>query len=410
MSDEDFEIPDYWFQPFVNPTSRPRRRRRTPPDTPPGTAERPLPVFGQPYPAPPSVTNETGSLRQVPADDAFVAPIPPPRIVVPPKVPTPTAPPPPVTGPPPSVTGPSPADAFPRQLPIGRSVPVAAGVLRAARDLSVAGVLSWVWTLAFGPSFGFGWRERSLFDPLPQPTGPPRRTRRPGATVSPNAPQPFWDQTYRPGYRGLPGWLRPIRGPFPLPGGVDPSTRSVPDVRNPPRAMPTRPRTLPGGSSTVSPVLAPAGWTLGDPIAGPGYDPFTYTPPPSPAPHAPPRAIPRSTPADFPWPDGFNYPSPFGNPRVGTRPRTRPLTPQPTPRAPPRTTPGTPPRAQPTPRPQPPPGLTPFNTPEPQSQPQYSADPCGAAANTAQREKRRRRKECKRFTTKTIRVCADKRG
>jgi hypothetical protein len=86
-------------------------------------------------------------------------------------------------------------------------------------------------------------------------------------------------------------------------------------------------------------------------------------------------------------------------PRVA--PRT--LTPQqPSTRSPPRT------RTPTTPRPSPPPSLTPLQDPVPTSQPQALRKPTSANPCTTERTARRRRqKDCKSYTTKTIRVCAD---
>lgn len=372
-----------WFPSWV-PDFFPRHDRELLPKCPEGSHLR----IGQGCvpdgtPRGPSTT-ETG--RQTQIDEGFAGPLPVPRDNVrPPKLPSAPAP----------RTLPSPVDSFPRQLPVVRGPAPAAAVLGAIRDLSVAGTLSFVWALAFGPMLGYGWRERSLFDPLPRNAGPPRRRTPRVGTISPNAPRPFWDETYRPGYRSLPDWLRPIRGPFPIP-----RTWSIPDVDSP-TALPQRPRTMPGPRTRVPTVPAPAptGWTLGDPITGPGYDPFTVAPPsPRPSTRPAPRTQPRSPAFPFPIGDFFDFPDARDVP--GLSPRSPPG------RVNPRT-PATPPRVQPPRQPT----LTPINDPVPFSQPQpQRADPC-ARAETAQREKRRRRaKECKRFRTETrkVRICEDK--
>lgn len=362
---------------------------RDPPPCPPGTRRLVGGGCSTPTePAPPP--------KLVEIDEGFVAPVLIPRPNTrPPKVPGPVGPPPAPPAPAPgapgggSVVDRTTGRYFPRGPAAPRTLPGA---------LSVGGALLWVWAMAFGPSLGFGWRERSLFDPLPRNAGPPRRTRPRGTVVSPNAPRPFWDETYRPGYRSLPDWLRPARGPFP-------TSRRIPtNVATPlPRTVPTRPRTLPGGRSTVQPLPAPAPWGLGDPLPSPGYDPFTYAPAPAPAPRAPPRPAPRTR-DPIRWPLGL----PFGLPGSvpAPSPRTRsPLTPQPTPSSPSQPTP----RAPPLPRLPPAPTLTPFDQPVPRSQPQPQRKPTEANPCTEQRtERRRRQKDCKRYTTKTIRVCADK--
>lgn len=333
-------------------------------------------------PARPPPINDRGTIVELPEplppstprpDDAFLPPV---------KIPVLE---PPVVGPGPGAT-PSPgggsiADALPRQrLPVS-GPRVAPGVLAAVRDLSIAGVLSWVWALAFGPSIG----TFALPEPRPAGRGPPRRRARVVDTATPPAPRGYLDRTTPRSYPGLPPWLRP-NILVPLPETIDAPI----NPRHGRRTLPTRPRTVPGGSSTVSPVLAPAGWTLGDPIVGPGYDPFTWAPP-SAQPRAPGQPFPREQPVDFPWPASLPF-APRGTGRPRPTPRTRtPLT------------------EQPLPRPAPTPTLTPFDEPVPRSQPQprpqpYQANPC-----TAQRtERRRRQRDCKKFTTKTIRVCAEK--
>lgn len=322
-------------------------------------------------------------------DEGFVGPAPIPRDTIrPPKLPPGTAPPGPTLPPPPTSPGPSPADALPRSLPSQLPIP------RSTRPLPTLGAvagrlgaLAWVLgTLVFSPYFLPRVPQRAQ--------GPPRRTTRRTVTspgdinCGPGATDPF---CYMPLPR-QPGGKIPERTPDAPAGSPrtgSPAGRSVPD----------RPRTLPGTRTPVRrvPAPTPAGWTLGDPLAGPGYDPFTYAPP------TPRVATPRATPRPATRPR-VGFPLPFGLPRVDPGFGTRPLTTQPRP-----LTPQQPARARPGVRPSPPPTLTPFNDPVPTSQPQAFRKPSSADPCTAQRtERRRRQRECKRYTTKTIRVCADK--
>lgn len=260
----------------------------------------------------------------------------------------------------------------------------------AATATTVGLLLSVLWSGVFapylrGPSGPLG----PLGFPLPAPTGPPRRRGRVTTPTVP-APRPFWDVTYRPGYRSLPDWLRPVRGPFPVP-------RRVPVVVSTPAPVPSRPGTVPRTRTPVSTVPAPAPWTLGTPLPGPGYDPFTQAPP-TPAPRAVPRSTPRTRnpvrlPVWFPVGDPVSRPATPGRPRsTPLTPQQPTLTPQPTPRLP--TAPFNP--------------LTPLQGPVPKSQPHALRKPTSANPCTTERTARRRRqKDCKRYTTKTIRVCAD---
>lgn len=344
------------------------------------------PVVGQPPPCPPGMTRggPGGTCASPFKLVELPEPLPPKeargplpgRIITPPKGPPGSAP-----------SGPSPADVLPRApsypqtLPVGRSVPVSASVLARVRQLSIAGTLSFVWALVFGPY---------LTGPLiARPSGPPRRTRRP--TTDEDVP-PFFR------YEGpFPRYIPTGAPPVPLPSQPQPGARSIPRAQPQPRALPTRPRTLPGAGATVQPVLAPAGWTLGDPETGPGYDPFTVAPP-TPSPRAPARPFPRDRDLPFPLPSGLSFP--IGDPlrsAPGTIPRR--LTPQRPPR------PATPPRV----RLPPAPRLTPISSPVPRSEPLGLRAPTEANPCTTERTARRRRqRECKKFTTKTIRVCADK--
>lgn len=326
-------------------------------------------------PPPPPKPSPIGKLGEI--DDAFVAPIPPPiarpnipKVPAPPVPQPPGAPAPPATppagpGPAPTPTGPSPADVLPRQqlpsslpLPRQRMLPLP----------TAATVLGVLWELVFLPYFETP--VRSI------PTGPPRRTR-PRSTVvdSPTA---------APGRPGT--WPQPR---IPAPTG-DPT-----DEWNPP--LPTRPRTVPRTSTPVRTVPAP-GWTLDDPLDFPGYDPFTHAPP-TPQPRAPARPFPRTTGPDFPFPIGWPVDLPVRVPRGVPSGRPGPLSPI-----------GDPLTGQPS-RPR---GARPVKLPSPLDpvldplaeprRPPTEANPC-----TSQRtERRRRQKKCKEFTTKTIRVCADK--
>lgn len=327
------------------------------PDAPPRLVEVPTP--------PPAPRTPTGRERP-PPKDAFVGPIVQPPVVSPPVVSTPA----PVD----STTG----RYFPRS---GRTT---GGVLGPV--LNTAGALAWVLgTLVFGPYFGVGnWDTRAE----PRSSGPPRRNR-PRARAADDIP-PYY--RYEGPWPYMPG--TPLPGPIPLPRRTPnvPAPRSQP--RSPPRTATPTPvpapstRPVPRTRAPVSPL--PAGWTLGDPILGPGYDPFTYAPPTPqarPVPRAPSRrARPR---IGFPLPYGpIGVPGDVGRPLVD-RPLTRqprPLTPQ-----------------------QPFNPLTPLNDPVPTSQPQALRKPTSANPCTTERTARRRRQQkCKRFKSKTIRVCADK--
>lgn len=316
---------------------------------------------------------------------------------------------PPVTpAPPPVAPAPSPADVlpprgpvFPRTTPRGvePTIPAAAAAIPAA-------VLAVLYSFVFYPYFRSSPLERAQ----QRTGGPPRRGGRRTTTATPPAPRPYWDTTYRPGYRGLPAWVpRGVLIPVP---GADPygTPRTVPSRPGAvPRSQPTV-RTVPSTRSAPAPVEAR--WTLGDPLPGPGYDPFTRAPAPAPAPRAAPR--PAARPGSRPR---VVFPLPFGVPGVGPGPFSPALTPQPrapAPNSPPlprQPTPRAPPRSTPRPVPAPPPQLTPFNPPVPTSQPQVKSAPTEANPCTAQREARRsRQKSCRSYTTKRIRVCADKKS
>jgi len=322
-------------------------------------------------PPPPPPSTEPGTLTEV--DEGFVAPTPPPRVVPrPPKVPAPLPPAPPG----PTVVDRSTGRYFPGR---GSPTPTTVGLL-----LSVLG------TLVFGPYFTSS--DRAYREELERRTlpGPPRRgrPRRVESTTEPEVNctlNPLHPNCWQTLPRA-PGWWMPA------------PTRRTPRVSTPgqrPRTVPTGPSPLPQPRTRVPtvPAPSPAGWLLGDPIPGPGYDPFTYTPAPAPAPRAAPRPGTRRRPR-------VAFPLPFGDPglpgsvaRPIPRRVTQPLTPQPLPR----------------PRLPPAPTLTPLQDPVLQAQPQPLRKPTSANPCTTERTARRRRqRECKQYTTKTIRVCADK--
>lgn len=322
--------------------------------------------------------DDTGTLRELP-DEGFVAPAPPPRSV-PPKVP----------GPAPTPTGPSPADVLPRApapsypstLPLPRQRPTRLPSLPTLlpRLVTTGFYFGVLWELLFRPYFEGPLRTR--------PTGPPRRTRPPVDTSPvyypagwPDAPTEIF---------GAPGPLRRVR---PLPRTT---VRSYPvDLPEWAVPVPGGPQPLPRTVPTVRTVPAPR-WTLDDPLPGPGYDPYTYQPP-APAPQRPAQPFPRTAPRDFPWPFGLPRAVPGSRPRSTPGPVARPLTPQ------------QPARAPRTPRPVKRPGpLTPLQ-PDVPPLPQFQPRPTQANPCTEQRTARRRRQsECRKFTTKTIRVCADR--
>lgn len=376
MAGPEFIIP--WI-PRLIPLIAPRSEPLVLPTTPRRPGGPPLPpkvptvtqVPEPPAPAPPRDPARPGAPRPPKSpDEAF---LPPPA---PPTIPTPA--------PSPSVVDRTTGRYFPRSRTVRLpTLPEAA---------SRAGLVLWVLgTLVFEPY---------LRGPLtrPQPSGPPRRTRRPNTAVNPDAP--FEWVPGRNIYR-LPQPRFPA-SPFPR---RSPRATTTP-VRTPGTVSP-RPGPLPGGGTTVSPVPAPRvveqPRQFPQPEAPLGYDPFVLAPPtPAPAARPAPRGAPRTGPR-IAFPLGFPVPSaPRSVPRTRTRPLTpqQPLTPQPTPSSPPSSSR---PRLPPAPR------LTPFDAPVPTSQPQYRAKPTEANPCTAQREARRgRQKDCKRYTTKTIRVCADK--
>lgn len=267
---------------------------------------------------------------------------------------------------------PSPADRLPRQR-----------AARPARGIGglLGGVYAWVLgTLVLGPYLG-----GDDWQPAPRSSGPPRRTRRPPGP-SQDVP-PFY--RYEGPWPYTPGTALP--GPIPMPStrrttAPGRNTRGIPA----PRALPPRPRSMPRAQPTVSPVPAPAPWTLGDPLPELGYDPYTVAPP-TPAPRRPAQPFPQPRAPAFPFPTGLPL-----SPRVGTRRTVRST---------PRTLTSQPRRVQ-LPRQ---PSFTPNPNPSPLAFAQPMAQPASSNPCTAQREQRRRKqKACKKFTTKTIRVCADR--
>lgn len=237
---------------------------------------------------------------------------------------------------------------------------------------ALGGVYAWVLgTLVFGPYLG----TSSDWKPLPQSSGPPRRK---GKKVRTRLPPELERERIK------------ILGPVWIPEyGVDPTTRRNPRVFSP-QPLPPRPQPMPRKGPSVRTVPTPTGWTLGDPIPGPAYDPYTYAPP-TPSPRRPAQPFPQPRAPAFPFPTGLPL-DPRLAPRRVPRLRDRPLTPQPRRVQLPR---------QPT--------FTPNPNPSPLAFAQPLAQPTQSNPCTAQRTARRRKqKQCKKFTTKTIRVCADK--
>lgn len=326
-----------------------------------------------------------GTIVEIP-EAPTPAPPRPGRVPRPPKVPSVEPP----STPPPSSPSSSPVDRTTgRYFPRGRAEPLPS-------LFAVPAILGWVLgALVIGPYFGYGnWDTRAA---RPSPTGPPRRTRRPPGPASDVPPYYRYEGPwpYQPGM--------PMPGPLPLPRRTPRVPARPGDFVDPTTGAPLptpRDRTVPRTGSPVSPL--PAEWPLGSPLPGPGYDPFTRAPAPAPAPRPAPRTRPggRTGPAL-----SFPFPVPWGIPGVAPGYISDPLTRQPTPR--PQPTPRTP--ATPRPRLPPAPRLTPIDQPGAQSLPRYLGQPKQANPCTAERTTRRRRqRDCKKFTTKTIRVCADK--
>lgn len=352
----------------------------TPPDPEPTT---PLPRQprrpGSDTPAPPPPP-DIGTPRQLPPDDAFVGPVPHPqprRPTLPPKAPAPTVTP-PTSSPVDGATG--------RYFPRGRAAP-RIGVLN--RVLGIPGAMAWVLgTLVFGPYFGTTRDYQGELE-RPSTSGPPRRRGRVTTPTVP-APRPWPDDPFLEPLPRFPGTGLPI----PLPRRTPSAPGTLVDASTRPRTLPPRPRTVPRTGTPVQTVPSPNDWTLGDPLPGPGYDPFTRAPAPAPAPRAAPRARPGTRRVGFPVQLPWSLPG--VEPRSVPRTNPRPLTPQ-QPRAQPRTP--TLPR---------PPELTPAQDPVPVSLAQPQRKPTQSNPCTTERTARRRRqKDCKKFTTKTIRVCAD---
>lgn len=340
------------------------------PDSPP-----PPPTVVELPGAPPPPREPRPGARPPKSDDAFVGPVP-----VPVPVPQPTPAPAPTTS--------SPVDRttgryFPRdrttRLP---TLPEAA---------SRAGLVLWVLgSFVFSRYFDRSPLERAQH---PAPSGPPRRTTRGRIDTLP-APRP-WPADPYPDYRPLPGFPRI---PFPLPTESPRATHSPRGTVRPrvdPRALP-RPRTA--VPTVPAPVYQPG---VFEPIPGPGYDPFVVAPP-TPAPRSVPRSTPgRRSPVRLPvwWPGQPVLPGTGAPGRV----RPGPLTPQ-QPTSSPR------PRPPLTPQRPPQPTLTPVNdpmsglSPQPGFRKASPSDPC----TEARAERRRNQRECKRFGTKTIRVCVDR--
>lgn len=346
------------------------------PDTPP-----PPPVLNTVPTPPPAPSTRDTSRDRPPKNEAFLPPIPPPVIVQPP---------PPVV--PPPVASPAPFPDATTSLPRApRGTVRTTGVLNPL--LSVGGVLAWVLgTLVFGPYFTGTTRDYERELERTSTRGPPRRGRPRGRTSEDLPPYYRYEGPwpYPPG--------TPLPGPIPFPRRTPSGPGTQPRAPTTRLPSPAQPRALPRTRPTVRGLPAPAGWTLGDPLPGVGYDPYTVAPP-TPSPRTRPRSTPRTrNPVRLPvwWPVS----DPVRLPGVAPR-RTTPLTPQ-QPTSSPR------PRAPLTPQ-QPFNPLTPLQDPVPLSQPQGLRKPTSANPCTTERTARRRRQQdCKRYTTKTIRVCADK--
>lgn len=231
--------------------------------------------------------------------------------------------------------------------------------------------------------------------PTPAPPRPAPPVKRPSPTVTPNIPglpadlPPFtinpiewilreWELYTTPGRHDSPPQRhgrggkrnRPVKFPR-LPSPVIPVPGSIPVE------LPTG---VPSGRPASSPIFRPRG--VPAPVVG---DPFVVA-----APSPTPRYVPRGTPA---------------------QPRRLPLAPPRfNPARVPRSTPFDRPRTQPRPAQVSNPALgTPLQPQRlGQTKAEPSNDPCAVRARDARRKQRRRRKECRRFVTKEIRVCAEK--
>jgi len=335
---------------------------------------------------------------------------------------------------PPPVAAPSPVDAttgryFPRS-----ARPATRGVLRPL--LGVPGALAWVLgTLVFGPYFTGTTREYERELERTSTRGPPRR-RNPPKQPDENVIEPPFPMRF-PGYRFFPTVVMPLphlpakrptnnprryTNPPPVPYQESPFERIRRTLGTEEPPVSPRSRAVPGPRTSVPvmPVEPSLIWGPVHPETVVDYDPYTtYSPTPSrriqpfPTSNPVPRQAPTGPlglPLQGPWFDPF----PFAVPRTGrgTRrvpsPRARPLNPQ---------QPLTPqPRPTPTPRlptvPAPGPGLTPIQDPVGGLSPQpgfRKASPPRDPCTEARSARRRRQQECKRFKTKTIRVCADRR-
>lgn len=351
--------------------------------------------------------------------DPFPDPIQPPPPAPPTQSRGPLVLPPEVLPPQPVLPGPSPADQLPPPR-FPRTVAPAAAVLRGVARSTIAGILGWMYgTLIIGPGI-ISQREYDAELGRVSTKGPPRRRTNPQVTgdvvpdprVPRRVPGPF--SVKLPSRRKDPS-TGPTSRPVLLPndpcllygegcGDINSRLRRTIGTEEPVLAPP---RPLPRTSPTVRGVPAPAGWTLGDPIEGPSYDPF-ITAPPTPSPiHAPtaPRTVPSGRPRVLPLLPGW-IADPRSVPRVS--PRTVPRSPlRPQQPSSPRTSPPRTPLPRKAPAPFNP--LTPLQDPVPRLDPTRLQPPNEANPCTVERTARRRRqKECKRFTTKTIRVCADK--
>lgn len=227
--------------------------------------------------------------------------------------------------------------------------------------------------------------------PAPIPEGPP--------APAPDRPAPSRLPLPRVKdlpWRGVPfiieEWRRYIEGPRPVPRTPGPPTRTSPRTR--PTTFPPLPAPAIPGPRAI-PVDLPTRSPRGFPerVPGPSYDPFIVAPPagrpvftPSPTPASRPATQPRIA---FPLAPGFpsSRPRPSRAPAPRAQPSLRQLEQPGSPLTP----------VQPGPL-----GLGRITVASP------TADPCAVRVRDARRKQRERRKECKKFVTKTIRVCADK--
>lgn len=239
---------------------------------------------------------------------------------------------------------------------------------------------------------------------------PARRTPRVPLPEPPAAPQPDATPARRPPLKiPLPRVVPSIPGAL---GGLwrrllDEYIKPRPRVNNPggPRRggertrqpsplppLPSQPSPSPIPIPTPSPAPSsrPQGNVFDNPLPALGYDPFTYA-----WPAAPGRGIGTGvSPAPARSPAGSPL-SLSSSPQSRSRPRDRRRARNPFPQSDPGTRRTTQPQRSP---------LTSLQ-PGQLELPQRESDPCAARARDAKRRQRKKRKECKEFVTKEIRVC-----